>query len=339
MRRGDKKSDIVYSIGIRALQFAVFLFLLSIIVFVLARLSPGDPLAAYYGEAVEHMSTAQKDAAAARLALDRPIIEQYIAWLGDALRGNFGISYQYKQPVTAVIGKLWLNTLALGGLAYVFTFALSIPLGIFCASREGSFADRALCRIGAASSVVPAFFIALIFILVFAVNLHILPSGGAYSLGGGGATDRAVHLVMPVTVMIISHLWYYSYMIRGKIIEEIHKDYVLLLRVKGLSRARILYRHCLKNALPMLITIMAVSVPHIIAGTYVVEVVFGYPGLGTLTFESARLHDYNMLSVMTLLTGAVVIAANISGQEAGELLDPRMRHDVSVSVTDEEGAV
>jgi peptide/nickel transport system permease protein len=323
----------------RALQFAVFIFLLSVIVFVLARLSPGDPLAAYYGEAVEHMSTAQKDAAIARLALDRPIPEQYVAWLGDALRGDFGISYQYKQPVTDVIGKLWLNTLMLGGLSFVLTFALSIPLGIFCASREGSLADRALYRIGTASSVVPAFFIALIFILVFAVGLRILPSGGAYSLGGGGAADRALHLVMPVAVMILSHLWYYGYMIRGKIIEEIHKDYVLLLRVKGLSPTRILYRHCLKNALPMLITIMAVSVPHIVAGAYVVEVVFGYPGLGTLTFESARLHDYNMLSVMTLLTGAVVIATNIAGQEVSELLDPRMRHDLSVSREEVEGAV
>jgi peptide/nickel transport system permease protein len=238
-----------------------------------------------------------------------------------------------------VIGKLWPNTLMLGGLSYLLTFAFSIPLGIFCASREGSLADRALYRIGTASSVIPAFFIALIFILIFAVNLRVLPSGGAYSLGGGGAADRALHLVMPVAVMILSHLWYYSYMVRGKIIEEIHKDYVLLLRVKRLSKARILYLHCLKNALPMLITIMAVSVPHIVAGTYVVEVVFGYPGLGTLTFESARLHDYNMLSVMTLLTGAVVIAANIIGQELSELLDPRMRHDSFVETTDVEEIV
>jgi len=282
---------------------------------------------AYYGDAVERMNESQRAAAISRLALDQPIAVQYITWLCNALTGDFGISHQYKQNVLDIIVKLWKNTLLLGGISYILTFIFAILLGVFCAAREGGTADTIIYRVGTATSVIPSFFIALIAILIFGVNLKILPTSGAYSIGGGGFFDRAVHLIIPVTVMVLSHLWYYAYMIRNRIIEELSRDYVLLLQVKRLSGARILFRHCLRNILPMLITLMAVSVPHILAGTYIVEMVFGYPGIGTLTFESAQYRDYNMLSVLTLLTGFIVLVCNMAGQALSEWLDPRVRHD------------
>jgi len=318
---------LVQMLAKKILIFIIFLLALSVIVFWLARLAPGDPLTAYYGNAVERMSESQRAAAMARLSLDKPIAVQYLTWLRNALTGDFGISHQYKQNVFSVIGKLWTNTLLLGGLSYMLTFAFSILLGVFCAAKEGGIMDRLIYRVGTATSVIPSFFTALIAILIFGVNLKILPTSGAYSIGGGGFADRAAHLVLPILVMVLSHLWYYAYMIRNRVIEELRRDYVLLLQVKRISGVRILLRHCLRNALPMLITIMAVSVPHIIAGTYVIETVFGYPGIGTLTFESARYRDYNMLSALTLLTGIIVLLSNMTGQALSELLDPRMRHE------------
>jgi peptide/nickel transport system permease protein len=327
---GTGQAELSYILK-RVIQFIVFMAVLAVIVFVLARLAPGDPLVAYYGEAVEHMSTEQKRLAMERLALDRPIAEQFLRWAGSAFQGDFGISYIYKQPVTDVVAKLCGNTLLLGGISYVVTFAGSILLGIFCAAREGSRTDAFIVRAGTVSSLIPTFFVALLSILLFAVNLHVLPSSGAYSIGmRDDWADRALHLILPVFVMTVSHLWYYAYMIRNKVIDELHKDYVSLLRIKKISYRRILYRHCLKNILPSLITIMAISVPHIIAGTYIVELVFGYPGLGTLAFESARYKDYNMLSVVTLLTGSVVVASGIIGQEISAALDPAMRHEEAV---------
>jgi peptide/nickel transport system permease protein len=310
----------------KSLTTLVFLLTLSALVFWLARLAPGDPLTAYYGDAVERMNEAQRAAAMERLSLNKPIPAQYLTWLKNAAAGDFGLSHQHKQSVLSVIGKLWPNTLLLGGSAYLLTFALAILLGLFCAAREGGLMDGIIYRVGTATSVIPSFFVAVVAIFIFGVNLKILPTGGAYSLGGGDFWDRARHLVLPVSVMVLSHLWYYAYMIRNRVIMELGRDYVLLLEVKRLSRARILLRHCLRNALPMLITIMAISVPHIVAGTYIVEAVFGYPGLGGLTFESARYRDYNMLSALTLLTGVVVLAANMGGQALAEFLDPRMRH-------------
>ncbi|MDR1068396.1 MAG: ABC transporter permease [Clostridiales Family XIII bacterium] len=311
----------------KLLLLIIFMLALSVIVFWLARIAPGDPLTAYYGDAVERMNEQQREAAMIRLSLDKPIPVQYFTWLRNALTGDFGISHQYKQNVLSVIGRLWTNTLLLGGISYLLTFLGAILLGAFCAAKEGGLADRAIYRIGTATSVIPSFFVALLAILIFSVNLKLLPTSGAYSIGGGGLSDRALHLVLPVGVMVLSHLWYYAYMIRNRIIEELRKDYVVLLRVKRVSGMSILLRHCLRNALPMLITIMAVSVPHIIAGTYIVEVVFGYPGLGTLTFESAQYRDYNMLSVLTLLTGLIILVSNVAGQWLSEALDPRMRHD------------
>jgi peptide/nickel transport system permease protein len=276
------------------------------------------------------MNETQRTAAMTRLSLDKPIAVQYMTWLRNALTGDFGMSHQYKQSVTDLIGKFLVNTLLLGGSAYVLTFVFAILLGVFCAAREGSVIDRVIYRVGTATSVIPSFFTALIVILVFGVNLKLLPTSGAYAIGGGGLADRMMHLVLPVTVMVLSHLWYYAYMIRNRMIEELRRDYVLLLRVKRVSDAKILLRHCLRNAMPMLVTLMAVSVPHIIAGTYVVEMVFGYPGLGTLVFESVQYRDYNMLSALTLLTGFMVLVSNMAGQTLSELLDLRMRHDADV---------
>lgn len=328
----SRKDNFIY-FGKKLVQMLVVLAILSMVVFVLARLCPGEPLRSWYGDGVEHMSEVEKDAARERLGLNDSMVTQYLRWAGSFLEGDLGISYKYKQPVTDIISQMWANTLVLGGISYVLTFGLSAGLGGFCALREGSLADRIICRMGVISGNIPAFFMALVLILVFAVNLKILPSGGAYSYGASGdVLDRLRHLVLPVTVLVVEHLWYYAYMIRNKLIEETRQDYVLLCKARGMSRRRILWGSCMKNILPSMMVIMAISVPHILGGTYVVETVFAYPGLGTLSFESAMYQDYNMLMALCLLTGAVVLVFNLLAQILGEYLDPRMQYGGQVEL-------
>lgn len=311
----------------KCIQFFAAIFLLSVIVFYMARLSPGDPLRSYYGESIERMSEDRKQMARERLGLDDPIYIQYGKWVNSALSGDFGISYKYKQGVMTVIGRVYKNTLLLGSVSYILTFLLAILLGRFCAMREDSIFDKCICKIGIITNSIPSFFVALVLILIFGVNLAILPTSGAYSLGkANDLKDRFVHMILPVTVMVFSHLWYYTYMIRNKLLEETRQDYVLLCKVKGLGRKKIMKKHCFRNILPSLISIMAISVPHIIGGTYVVESVFSYPGLGTLSMESARYHDYNMLLVLCLITGCAIIFANMIAQIINELIDPRMQY-------------
>lgn len=312
----------LYNVG----KFALRVFALSVLVFTISRLAPGDPLYAYYGERVEKMSVAQQEQARERLGLDEPLFTQYARWLQGACRGDFGISYQYKTDVKEVIAARIGNTLILGGLGFLLIFVLALWLGLFCAWREDRAADRIICRIGTVTSCVPEFWLSLLLLLVFAVWLDWLPGSGAYSVGKeGNAADRAAHLVLPLAVVVLGHLWYYAFQVRNRLLEEVRADYVLLARMKGLRGKQVLYRHCLRGALPSYLSMMAVALPHILGGTYVVETVFSYPGIGTLAYESARYQDYNLLMVVSLLTGTAVIFCNMLAGMISGRIDPRMR--------------
>lgn len=324
----------------KAAQLVLSLFVLSLIVFFVSRLAPGDPLKAYYGEAVERMSVEQLAAAEERLGLDDPLFIQYGDWLANAIKGDFGISYQYKQPVADVIGQVFGNTVALAFISFALIFILGILLAVFCVRREGKRVDKLICRIGVATNSIPEFFVALILILIFAVGLGILPQSGANTIGMGAAgasissaggitllADRLIHLILPVGAIVISHLWYCTYLMRNKLSDEMTKDYTLMLKVKGLSERQIIYRHCLRNIMPSCISIMAIFLPHLLGGAYVVELVFSYPGLGKLGVESAQYHDYNMLMLVCLITGAMVITANIIAQIINEKLSPEIKEE------------
>ncbi len=320
-----KRNPFVYY-GKKVLIFLVSVFVLSVAVFYISRLAPGDPLMSYYGERVEKMSVEEKDAAREKLGLNDPIHVQYVRWLENAAKGKFGISYKYKQDVMEVIGQRIGNTLILGGIGFLLTFLGALGLGVLCAWYEDRWPDRLLCKGGTLLSCIPEFWLSLVLILLFAVMLHWLPSSGAYDVGHKkDILNRIVHLILPMTIVILEHLWYYAYMIRNKLLEETRADYVLLGKSKGLSKKQILFGHCLRNIMPSYISIMAISVPHVLGGTYIVETVFSYPGIGTLSYESARYHDYNLLMVLCMITGILVIFCNLIGQIINERIDPRIK--------------
>lgn len=310
----------------KVLIFLLSVFILSVAVFYISRLAPGDPLVSYYGDRVEKMSVAEREWAEAKLGLNEPLYIQYVRWFSGALHGDFGISYKYKMPVTEVIAERIGNTLILGGIGFVLIFTLSLLLGVLCAWYEGRALDRIICKVGTVTSCIPEFWLSLVLILLFAIELRLLPSSGAYSIGKkNDVGDRIIHLILPMAVVVINHLWYYSYMIRNKILEEVRADYVLLAKSKGLKKRSVMFRHCLRNILPSYLSIMAISVPHIMGGTYIVESVFSYPGLGTLSYESARFKDYNLLMLICLISGVLVILCNIIAQIINEHIDPRIR--------------
>ena len=312
--------------GKKLLIFVVSIFLLSVIVFYIARLAPGDPLVSYYGDRAEKMTAGERAWAEEKLGLHESITVQYGKWLGRAVRGDFGISYKYKMDVLEVIGGRIGNTLLLGGVGFVLIFALALLLGIWCAWNEERLIDRAICKIGTVTSCIPEFWLSLVLILIFAVELKVLPSSGAYTIGKeNDLGDRILHLILPMTVVVLGHLWYYAYLIRNKLLEEVRTDYVLLAKSKGVTGKSVMFRHCVRNIIPTYLSIMTISVPHILGGTYIIETVFSYPGIGTLSYESARYQDYNLLMVICLLSGAVVILCNMIAQTINERIDPRMK--------------
>lgn len=312
--------------GHKIISVILSIFLLSAAVFYMARLAPGDPLVSYYGDRAEKMSPKEREWAEDKLGLKDPVTVQYVRWLGRAFHGDFGISYKYKTDVLEVIKERVGNTLVLGGIGLFLTIGLSLLLGVLCAWQEDGMLDRVICKVGTVTSCIPEFWLSLVLLLIFAVNLRWLPSGGAYTIGTeAGAADRIRHLILPVAAAVLSHLWYYAYMVRNKLLEEVRADYVLLARAKGLRKRNILFGHCLWNMLPSYLSIMAISVPHILGGTYIVEMVFSYPGLGTLSFESARYQDYNLLMCLCLMSGILVILCNMAAQAINEKIDPRMK--------------
>ena len=275
---------------------------------------------------VEKMTPEERAWAEEKLGLKDPISVQYIRWAGNALHGDFGISYKYKMNVTRVIEGRIGNTLVLGGIGFLLIFTLALLLGILCAWKEDTWLDRIICKVGTITGCIPEFWLSLLLILVFSMQLKWLPSSGAYSVGKqADFSDRVCHLILPMTVVVLSHLWYYAYMIRNKILDEVREEYVLLARAKGLKRKTVLFRHCLRNTIPSYLGIMAISVPHVLGGTYIVETVFSYPGIGTLAYESARYKDYNLLMLLCLMSGIVVILCNMAAQIINERIDPRMR--------------
>jgi peptide/nickel transport system permease protein len=281
------------------------------------------------------MSVAEKEWARDKLGLNDPIYVQYVRWLQNAFRGDFGISFKYKQNVLTVIGARIGNTLLLGGTGFVLMFVLALGLGILCAWFEDRWPDRVICRLGTVISCIPEFWLSLMLIMVFAVMLRWLPSSGAYSIGKAhDVGDRIRHLILPLSIVVINHLWYYAYMIRNKLLEEVRADYVLLARSKGLNKRQILFRHCLRGILPSYFSIMAISVPHVLGGTYIIETVFSYPGIGTLSYESARFHDYNLLMILCIISGVVVIFCNILSQIINEQIDPRIKAQEVVETTE-----
>ena len=321
-----KKSMVVEKIIRRTIWFALLMLILSLGVFYLSRLAPGDPLQSFYGDAIESMSTQELDAARERLGLGSPIYVQYSRWIINAFQGDFGLSLKYKMPALEVIAPVIGNTLILGGVAYILVFGLATLLALFCAMYEDTLIDRIICKVGTAAYYIPPFWLGVVLVLIFSVNLNLLPSSGAYSIGkSGDILDRIWHMILPLTVMILSHLWYYSYMIRNKLLDEVRKDYVLLAKSKGCTKAEIVLKHCFRNVAPTIVTIMAISIPHVLSGTYIAEAVFNYPGIGALSVQSAKYHDYNLLMLTVLITGVLVISSSIIAQSINEVIDPRMK--------------
>ncbi len=329
-----RKNPYIYY-GQKILAFILSVFILSVAVFYIAHWAPGDPLVSYYGDRVEKMSVEERQWAENKLGLNDPIYVQYIRWFQNALHGDFGISYKYKMDVLEVIGSRLPNTLILGGIGFVLIFAGALGLGILCAWKEDGWLDHSLCKVGTITSCIPEFWLCLVLILIFCINLRVLPSSGAYSAGHKyDLGDRIIHLILPMTVVVINHLWYYAFMIRNKLLEEVRADYVLLAKSKGLKKRAILLRHCLRNIMPSYLSLMAISVPHILGGTYIIETVFSYPGIGTLSYESARYQDYNLMMILCLLTGTIVILFNMIAQIINERIDPRIREQEIVETSE-----
>jgi peptide/nickel transport system permease protein len=313
----------------RLVQTVPLLLLISIIGFGIIQLT-GDPLAAYT------METALSSEDIARLrayyGLDQPVYVQYLNWLGNLARGDWGTSYVAHKPVLDLILQRLPNTLMLVAASYALILTVSIVLGIYTAIRQYSWVDHLVTGLAFVGISIPSFWLGLILLVVFAVGtrnlgLPYFPAGGMYDLGVGPTVPQVLwHLVLPaVTLATVVTANYIRY-IRASMLEVLHNDYVRTARAKGLHNQVILRRHAFRNAAIPLVTLIGLDLPRFLSGSLVVEAIFAWPGLGRLFWEHAERTDIPVLMAIMMLTAAMVVFFNLLADVAYAFLDPRIRY-------------
>ena len=313
----------------RLVQTVPLLLLISIIGFGIIQLT-GDPLAAYT------METALSGEDIARLrayyGLDQPVYVQYLNWLGNLARGDWGTSYVAHRPVLDLILQRLPNTLMLVAASYALILTVSIVLGIYTAIRQYSWVDHLVTGLAFVGISIPSFWLGLILLVVFAVStrnlgLPYFPAGGMYDLSVGPTAPQVLwHLVLPaVTLATVVTANYIRY-IRASMLEVLHNDYVRTARAKGLPNGVILRRHAFRNAAIPLVTLIGLDLPRFLSGSLVVEAIFAWPGLGRLFWEHAERTDIPVLMAIMMLTAAMVVFFNLLADVAYAFLDPRIRY-------------
>jgi nickel transport system permease protein len=300
----------------RLVTLAPLLFGVSVIVFLLLHLGPNDPAMSYLRLSNIPPTDAALEEARETLGLNRPLMEQYLAWLSRAVRLDFGISYTTKAPVTKHLLHYLPNTIYLAAVSMLITVALSLPLGILAAKSKGRWPDhltRLLAYIGVST---PSFWLAFLMIIVFAVRLGWLPSMG---LGGFR------HVIMPAFSVALTSTCINMRLIRGNMLEQMHTRHVLYARLRGVKEGYILTGHVLKNSLIPVVTAMGMHIGEILGGAVVAEVIFSWPGVGRYAVSAIYNRDFPVMQCFILMMTAIFVLCNLLTDILYAFLDPRIR--------------
>lgn len=264
---------------------------------------------------------------AAQWGLDQSIWVQYGRWLGQLLRGNLGYSYKSYQPVSQMIGASLGPTLLLMSVSLIVGLLLAIPAGIYSAIHRYQKRDYAVVTASFFASSIPSFFLALMLIYLFTVQLGWLPSSGMTTPGtGGSAGDVARHMVMPVMVLAVSVAGGNIRYIRSAMLEILEMDCLRTARAKGLGRFRVINKHALRNALLPIVTVIGMQIPTLFGGAVIVEQMFSWPGLGLVAMNAITGRDYPVIMGVCLLSAVVVLAANLITDLVYALVDPTIQY-------------
>lgn len=297
------------------------LFLLSIIVFVAGQVLPGNSSRAILGNFASAESVANLDR---ELGLDRPLIEQYWDWASGIPRGDFGESYQYRAPVSSFLLPALGNSLKLAGVAFLMVVPLSIIGGVVAALFRGRTIDRIISTAGFGLSTVPEFVSGIVLIVIFAIQLRVLPVS-ANAPPGSGPLTQLTYLLLPAVPLVFVLFGYIARITRASTIEALESDYVRTATLKGLRPGQVIFRHALRNAMLPTITVIATQTGFLIGGLVVTETLFNYQGLGRLIYEAGNQKDFPMLQAGVLVIGCIYLVSTIMADLTMPLLNPRVR--------------
>ncbi len=306
----------------RLLFMLPVVLLVSFVTFMLLHLVPGDPARVLLGEEATPQTVA---ALRQQLGLDRPIGVQYVLWLWQALHGNLGDSIQLQQPVIQAIAQRLPVTVELGVASLIFSVGLAVPLGVVAATNRNGRLDWLINVTSLLGTAIPSFVLGLLLILIFAVVMRIFPPGG-YVPFSEDPLGNLRDLVLPVIALGTGAVAVNLRQVRTSMLEVLHEDYIRTAWAKGLRTREVNYRHALRNALMPLLTIVGLQAGAILAGTFVIETIFLWPGIGSLTIQSIFSKDYPVVQGVVLLAALSYMAVNLLVDVGYSVLDPRVRY-------------
>jgi len=320
---------------IKRILFAIPLLLgIATIIFFVIHIAPGDPMEMLTNENQRHVPDQQIiEAFRIKYGLDQPVHIQYIKWLKNCLSGDLGESFKHHRPVTTLIAERIPFTLQLTILALFFDAFFGILLGIVSAIKQYTFTDKFLSIGSLVIYSVPGFWLALMLVLIFSVNLGWLPTSQTRSLNYdllstyNQIKDRLLHLILPVFVLGIASAASTARFLRSRLLEVLSEEFILAARARGLKERTVIFGHALKNALIPVITIYGMSLPFLLGGAVLIESIFSWPGMGSLAIEAVQNRDYPLILATTMMGAILVVLGNLLADIAYTIVDPRVSYD------------
>jgi len=296
---------------------------LTVIVFSILAFLPGDPATAILGpyatpENVERLNR--------QLGLDKPPAQQYLIWLGNILQGDFGRSYSLNRPVLDEVLERFSATLILAGAALLLCTLWGILIGVRCAVGQYGWSDRLLTLTAVVGISVPSFWLGLLAILAFSVNLRWLPASGMFAVyGGGGAADLARHLILPALTLSVVATGVIARLTRSAMLEVLRQDFICAARARGVGERRVIYRHAFKAALVTIIPVIGVQAGFVLGGAVYVETVFQWPGVGRMLVQAISTRDIQLVQGGVVVVAASYVLLNLLADLAQHALDPKIK--------------
>ncbi|MGN7456516.1 ABC transporter permease [Paenibacillus pasadenensis] len=310
---------------IRRLSYMLLILLAaSFLIFALYALTPGDFISGNI-----KLTPERKAELRMIYGLDQPLLDRYLTWMGNALRGDFGISLAQQKPVLTLFQDYIWNSFLLAAVSTFFTWLLAVVIGVLAAYRQYSWFDSLVMVLIFAAMSIPSFFIGLFLIKIFAVDLHWLPPGGMTTTGSNAegwayVLEVADHMALPAAVMTLLGLGSLTRYFRSNMIDVIKQDYIRTARAKGLPERKVLFTHALRNALLPAITLVGFELPALFGGSLIIESIFNWPGIGQLYMKSFGLRDYPLLMGFTMFIAVLTVVGTLLSDLLYRIADPRV---------------
>jgi peptide/nickel transport system permease protein len=309
----------------RLVEAALVLLLMSFVIYGLIGLMPGDPID-LMASGNPHITSADIARLKAIYGVDQPLLQRYWHWLLDALQGEFGYSRAYARPVLEVLPPRLANTCLLMGVSFVLALLIALPAGIIAALRPRTILDYGLNLVAFAGISVPSFWLALLLILLFSVELGWLPASGVQKVGADSLGDRLAHLVLPVVTLTVLTAGSILRFTRSAMLETLRQDYIRTARAKGLGPLGVVLGHALRNAMIPVVTVLALHFGALFSGALIVETMFAYLGMGKLIYDSVMGNDFNLALVGLLFATLLTLVSNLGADLIYAWLDPRISY-------------